>query len=75
MNKMIAIVAGVLLLLLLLIFSTTYTVSFHEIAISRTFSKSTVDDVITEPGLKFKLPVVQDKTKYDARLQLLSSLK
>ncbi|MHC4908221.1 MAG: SPFH domain-containing protein [Planctomycetota bacterium] len=73
MNKMLAIGVGAVLLLLLLVFSTTYTVSFHEVAIKRTMGKSDADDVSTDPGLKFKLPIVQDEAKYDTRLQILES--
>lgn len=74
MNKIIAVVSGIVLLIVLLLFSMTYTVSFHEVAIKSTFGRSTDEHVITEPGLKFKLPVFADQvTKYDTRLQLLES--
>ena len=73
MNKMIALGVGAVLLLLLLVFSTTYTVSFDEVAIRKTFGRSTEASVITEPGLKWKWPIIQDKTVYDKRLQIRES--
>ena len=73
MNKLLAIGVGALLLLVLVVFSTTYTVSFHEVAIKRTFRESSSDSVKTEPGLKFKWPIFQDSKKYDTRLQILES--
>ncbi len=74
MNRFFAIGIGVLLLVVLLLFSMTYTVSFHEVAIKSTFGRSSDEAVITEPGLKFKWPIFADRvTKYDTRLQLLES--
>jgi len=74
MNKLLSIVFGLLLLAVLLLFSMTYTVSFHEVAIKTTFGRTGEDSVVTEPGLKFKLPIFADKiTKYDTRLQLLET--
>lgn len=74
MNRFLAILIGIVLLVVLLLFSMTYTVSFHEVAIKSTFGRSTDEHVITDPGLKFKLPVFADQvTKYDTRLQLLES--
>jgi membrane protease subunit HflC len=70
---MIAIAVGAVLLLILLVFSTTYTVSFHEVAIQRTFGKSSPESVRTEPGLKWKWPIIQDKTEHDTRLQILET--
>lgn len=70
MNKSLAILVGLILLVFLILFSTTYSVSFHEVAIRQTFGQA--DNVITEPGLNFKLPVFADQvTKLDRRLQLL----
>ncbi len=74
MNKLLSIVFGLLLLAVLLLFSMTYTVSFHEVAIKTTFGRTGEDSVVTDPGLKFKLPIFADKiTKYDTRLQLLET--
>lgn len=71
MNKLFAIVAGLILVVLLVLFFSTYTVSFHQVAIKTTFGQTGEGSVITEPGLKFKLPVADRVTKLDTRLQLL----
>ena len=74
MNKAIAIIVGVVLLLMFLLFSMTYTVSFNEVAIKSTFGQADEDSVVTEPGLKFKLPFLADRVeKFDTRLQYLPS--
>ena len=74
MNKPIAIVIGLLLLILLLLFSTTYTVRFNEVAIKATFGRTTAGSVVREPGLHFRWPIFIDKvTKLDTRLQLVET--
>lgn len=74
MNKAVAIFVGLLLLIVLVLFTTSYTVSYHEIAIRTRFGQATDASVITEPGLHFKLPFFADRvTKYDTRLQLLET--
>ena len=74
MNRILAIFIGLLLLAVLLLFSMTYTVSYHEVAIRTRFGKTGPDSVITEPGLQFKLPIFADKvTKLDTRIQLVES--
>jgi modulator of FtsH protease HflC len=74
MNKPLTIGIGLLLLICLVLFSMTYSVSFHEVAIRQTFGQATDDSVVTEPGLHFKLPIFADQiTKYDTRLQLLET--
>jgi membrane protease subunit HflC len=65
---------GVLLLVLLLLFSTTFTVKYNEVAIKRTFGRPGAGGVVTEPGLHYRLPVFIDRvTKLDTRLQLVES--
>jgi len=74
MNKPIAIVVGLLLLILLLLFSMTYTVRFSEVAIKATFGRTTDNSVVQEPGLHFRWPIFIDKvTKLDTRLQLVET--
>lgn len=74
MNKAIALGVGLLLVVLLLLFSTTYTVKFNEVAIKATFGRTGEQSVIREPGLHFQWPVFIDKvTKLDTRLQLVES--
>ncbi|MCA9291184.1 MAG: hypothetical protein KDA25_08645, partial [Phycisphaerales bacterium] len=76
MNKLFAISIGLVLLVLLLLFSTTYTVAYHEVAIKTTFGQTGEGDasVIRDPGLKFKLPFFADRVKHlDTRVQLTES--
>jgi membrane protease subunit HflC len=74
MNKPIAVGVGLLMLVLLLLFSTTYTVKFNEVAIKQTFGRTSDESVITTAGLHFRLPVFIDKVdKLDTRLQLVES--
>ena len=54
MNRTIGIVVGALIVLVLVLYNTTYTVNFHEIAIVTRFGKPA--GVITEPGLHMKAP-------------------
>lgn len=56
----------------LLLFSTTYTVRFTEVAVLTTFGKAGPNSIKTEPGLKFKLPYpIQQVTKYDNRIRVV----
>lgn len=74
MSKSLAIIIGLILLAALVLFSTTYTVNFHEVAIKTRFGQVNENSVITEPGLKFRLPLFADKvTTFDTRLQLRES--
>ena len=72
MNRTIAIVVGTLILLVLVLFNTTYTVNFHEIAVVTRFGKPAA--VQRDPGLHFKMPFFIDQvTKLDTRQQLIES--
>jgi membrane protease subunit HflC len=74
MKKRFAVVAGLLLLILLALFSTTFTVRFHEVAIRTRFARTTPDSIVTKPGLHFRLPLFADRvTKIDTRLQMVQS--
>ncbi|MEM7229949.1 MAG: SPFH domain-containing protein [Planctomycetota bacterium] len=74
MSKLIATIVGLILLLVLVLFSTTYTVPFTGVAIQSRFGETNDDSVKREPGLKFRLPVFADKiTMYDTRLRLIES--
>lgn len=56
----------------LVLFSSTYTVRFTEVAVKTTFGKAGEGSIKTEPGLKFKLPYpIQQVTKYDSRIRLV----
>ncbi len=70
-NSVLMIVAG-LVLLALLSFSMAFTVRFTESAVKTTFGSAGPNDVITQPGLRFKWPYpIQSVTRYDTRLRVL----
>ena len=74
MNRALAVGVGLLLVVLFLLFSTTYTVRFNEVAIKATFGQASENSVIREQGLHFQWPIFIDKvTKLDTRLQLVES--
>lgn len=74
MNKTIAVVVGVMLLVMLLLFSATYTVRYHEVAIKTRFGKIGENSVQKDPGLHFRLPLfAENVVKYDTRMQILES--
>lgn len=74
MKKTIAVVVGVMLVVMLLLFSATYTVRYNEVAIKTRFGKIGDKSVQKEPGLHFRLPLfAENVVKYDTRLQLLES--
>ncbi|MFK7961391.1 MAG: SPFH domain-containing protein [Phycisphaerales bacterium] len=74
MNRPIAIGVGILLFAAFLLFSSTYTVKYNEVALKATFGELTDDSVVREPGLHFRLPVFIDRvTKLDTRLQVIES--
>lgn len=55
-------------------FMMTYTVRFNERAVVTTLGKAGEGSVITEPGLRFKLPPpLQEVVKYDKRLRYIQS--
>ncbi|MCA9296120.1 MAG: hypothetical protein KC983_06370, partial [Phycisphaerales bacterium] len=74
MSKLIATIVGLILLAILVLFSTTYTVPFTGVAIQSRFGETNSDSIKREPGLKFRLPIFADKiTQYDTRLRLIES--
>lgn len=60
------------IVLVFLAFLTTYTVRFNELAVVTTFGRAEETSVKTA-GLWFKIPYVQQVTKYDARTRLIQS--
>lgn len=72
MRMRIPLIIGAILIGVLVLFNTTYTVSEHEIAIvSRLGSPA---EVVEQPGLHVKAPLFVDQvTKLDTRLQLIES--
>jgi regulator of protease activity HflC (stomatin/prohibitin superfamily) len=74
MSKAIAIVVGLLMLTLLLLFSMTYTVRFHEVAVKTRYGRTSDQSVVTKPGPHFRLPLFADRvTKFDTRVRLVET--
>jgi membrane protease subunit HflC len=72
MGKTITIVIGILIILVLIMFNTTYTVNFHEVAVKTRLGRPV--GVIRDPGLHLKAPFFIDTvSKLDTRLQLIES--
>ena len=72
MNRTIGIAVSALIVLVLVLYNTTYTVNFHEIAVVTRFGKPA--GVVREPGLHFKAPFFIDQvTRLDTRQQLIES--
>jgi len=72
MNRTIGIFVGALIVAVLVLYNTTYTVNFHEIAIVTRFGKPA--GVVQEPGLHLKAPFFVDQvTRLDTRQQLVES--
>jgi membrane protease subunit HflC len=70
MNRIAAIVAGALVALMLFS-SMLFIVDQRQFAVIYTLGE--IKEVITEPGLKFKLPLVQNVVMLDRRVQTLDS--
>ena len=62
-----------LIVLIVAAYMATYTVRFTETAIVTTFGKAGEGSVKDDPRLKFKVPYVQQVTKYDRRARFLES--
>lgn len=74
MTKSISIIVGLILLVVLVLFSMTYTVKYNEVAIRSRFGRTGPESIVRNPGLKFRLPLFADKiTTIDTRLQLRES--
>ncbi|MDA0214808.1 MAG: SPFH domain-containing protein [Planctomycetota bacterium] len=72
MIRKIPIIIASVIVLVLVLFNTTYTVNFHEIAVLTRFGKPA--GVQRDPGLHLKAPLFIDQvTKLDARLQFIES--
>ncbi|MEZ6165082.1 MAG: SPFH domain-containing protein [Phycisphaerales bacterium] len=65
---------AVIFILILIAFSTTYTVRFTEIAVKTTFGSASEQSIVDEPGLHWKLPYpFQSVTKYDKRTRIVQT--
>jgi membrane protease subunit HflC len=71
MNRSFALIIGLFLVAVLVLFSTTYTVKYHEVAVRTRFGQTNEDSVVTEPGLQWRLPIFADSVhKFDTRLRV-----
>jgi membrane protease subunit HflC len=72
MKKLVAIIVGLVILAVLLLFSMTYSISYNEVGIRSRFGKIDENSIIREPGLHFRLPFFADSVQpFDTRTQLL----
>ncbi len=61
---------GIVVILAVLLFTTAFfTVDVTEMAVVTQFGRPV--SVVTEPGLRFRVPLVQQVRRFDARLQIL----
>ena len=74
MKRPLAILSGITLLLILLLFSMTYTVSFHEVGIRSRFGQTSESSIVREAGLHFRLPFFADSVSLlDTRMKIHQS--
>lgn len=74
MKRSIVVIAGIALLLILILFSMTFTVSFHEVGIKSRFGETSEQSIIRDAGLHFRLPFFADSvTLLDTRLKVHQS--
>jgi len=65
---------AVLFILIIVLFSASYTVRFTETAVKTTFGSANENSIIDEPGLKLKWPYpIQSVTKYDKRMRIVQT--
>ncbi len=74
MRKPLVIVTGFIILSILLLFSMTYTVSFHEVGIQSRFGETSEDSIVRDAGLHFRLPFFADSVAIiDTRINIHQS--
>lgn len=72
MTKTLPVLTGAVIVVVLMLFNTTYTVNYHEVAVATRFGKPS--GVVRDPGMHFKAPFFIDGvTKIDTRQQLSES--
>ncbi|MBX3354815.1 MAG: hypothetical protein KF724_03850 [Phycisphaeraceae bacterium] len=72
MFRPVVLIVAAVIVLALVLFNTTFTVNFHEVAIVTRFGKPA--GIVREPGLHLKAPFFIDSVaKLDTRLQLIES--
>jgi membrane protease subunit HflC len=74
MKKFVAIIVGLIILAVLLLFSISYKISYSEVGIRSRFGKIDESSIIREPGLHFRLPFFADSVEtFDTRVQLIET--
>ena len=72
MSRTITATVAVLIVLVLILFNTTFTVNFHELAVTTRLGRPA--GIVRDPGLHLKLPFFIDTVaKLDTRSQLVRS--
>ena len=68
-----SLMVGLILVLTLGLYMVGFTVRTTEVAIIKTFGKAEPQDVITEPGFRWKWPSpIQQVVKYDNRIRVFN---
>jgi len=68
-----SVIVGIILVITLCLYMIGFTVRTTEVAIIKTFGKATEQDVITEPGFRWKWPSpIQQVVKYDNRIRMFN---
>jgi len=63
-----------LFILVIVLFSASFTVRFTETAVKTRFGKASEKSIITEPGFKWKWPYpIESVTKYDKRIRIVQT--
>ena len=74
MRRPLVIIIGLFIFFILLLFSMTYTVSFHEVGIQSRFGETSEDSIIRDAGLHFRLPFFADSISIlDTRMKIHQS--
>ena len=74
MKRFLIIGVGIAIFVVLLLFSMTYTVSYHQIGILSRFGQTDTDSIVSKPGLHLRLPFFADSlTLLDTRTQVRQS--
>jgi len=74
LKKLMIPIVGLIFFLLILFYSMFFTVRFTETAVKTRFGSASENSIITEPGLKWKLPYpFESVTKYDKRIRIVQT--
>lgn len=74
MRRPLVIITGLVIFSILLLFSMTYTVSFHEVGIQSRFGETSEKSIVRDAGLHFRLPFFADSVSIiDTRLKIHQS--